>query len=155
MNTKYHASAGKPQLLYYGDCDGGGNNRLIEAKFEGDTLYPMRGRSCSVHAMPDLAERFSTFREFAAADLMAVYPPQQLAEALRLEAKVLESGVLMNDGGGRFTFSPLPRLAQASPACGIAVIDSNGDGNLDLFLAQNFFGPNWKPAACMVESACS
>ena len=138
---EYHASAEKPILLYYGDCDGSGNNHLIEAGFEGDTLYPMRGRSCSVHAMPGLAQRFETFRDFAAADLAAVYPAQHLSKALRLEAKVLESGVLTNDGNGRFTFSPLPRLAQASPVCAIAVIDANGDGNLDLYLAQNFFGP--------------
>ena len=141
LNTKYRASPEKPLLLYYGDCDGSGSKHIIEAAFEGDTLYPVRGRSCSVHAMPGLARRFGTFRDFAIADLAAVYPAQRLSQALRLEVKVLESGILMNDGTGRFTFSPLPRMAQVSPACGIAVTDANGDGNLDLYLVQNFFGP--------------
>jgi hypothetical protein len=49
--------------------------------------------------------------------------------------------VLLNDGLGRFSFQPLPRLAQAAPAFGIALEDMDGDGHLDLLLAQNFYSP--------------
>lgn len=44
-------------------------------------------------------------------------------------------------GTARFTFQPLPRLAQISPVFGSAVFDANGDGHPDLALAQTFFGP--------------
>ena len=36
---------------------------------------------------------------------------------------------------------PLPRLAQASPGFGVALTEINGDAYCDLYLVQNFFGP--------------
>ena len=141
LNTKYHASSEHPIRLYYGDYDGGGTKRLIEAEFDGDTLFPVRGKSCSTHAIPSLANRFNRFAEFARADLTTIYSKQHLDRALRLEVNRLESGVFLNDGSGKFTFNSLPTLAQVSPVRGIALTDIDSDGNLDAILAQNFFGP--------------
>ena len=42
LNTKYRASPEHPQVLYYGDFDGSGQARIIEAEYEGDVLYPVR-----------------------------------------------------------------------------------------------------------------
>ena len=53
----------------------------------------------------------------------------------------LQSGLLINDGQGQFTFRPLPRIAQIAPGFGVALADVNADGNVDLCLAQNFFTP--------------
>jgi hypothetical protein len=49
----------------------------------------------------------------------------------------LESGVWLNDGHARFTFHPLPRLAQNAPTFGIVVTEIDGDGHPDLLIAQN------------------
>lgn len=141
LNTKYHASIDHPTTIYYGDLDGSGKNRIVEAEFEGDTCYPVRGRSCSSRAMPELADRFPRFTDFALASLQDIYTPRRLAEARKVEANTLESSVLINDGSGQFQFTPLPRLAQAAPSFGAALVDIDGDGNLDLCLAQNFYGP--------------
>ena len=69
LNTKYKASATHPELLFYGDLDGSGKPNIVEAKFEKDTLYPVRGLSCSSHAMPEVRKRLPTFRAFASASL--------------------------------------------------------------------------------------
>jgi len=141
LNSKYHASKEKPYLAYFGDLDGSGVPRFVEACHEGNLLFPVRGKSCSTHAMPSLAKRFSTFHAFASAKFHDIYTPSRLKSALRFEINELASGCLINDGKGRLTFRALPRIAQASTVFGIAFGDIDSDGHQDLALAQNFFSP--------------
>ena len=139
LNTKYHATVEKPVLLYYGDFDGSGKRCLVEAEFEDETLFPVRGKSCSTHAMPHLGEKFTTFHDFALASLSDIYTPGCLQNALRLEANTFESGLLLNDGCGRFEFIALPELVQVSPGFGVVLTEVDGDGNADLYVVHNFF----------------
>ncbi len=140
-NTKYRASADHAALLYFGDLDGTGALRIVEAK-EADELLPVRGLSCSSHAMPSLGERIPTYDLFARSTLEEIYTPECLAEAGRLEANELETGLWINESTPeqpRFRWQQLPRLVQAAPSFGAVLEDFDGDGDLDLFLAQNFF----------------
>jgi YD repeat-containing protein len=142
LNTKYHASPARPVTLYYGDMhQGGGGLNLIEATYEGEVLYPVRGKSCSTGAMPLIAEKFKTYASFASASVFDIYQPNVLADSTRMTANMLSSGVFLNDGQGRFEYKPLPRIAQVSPGYGVAAQDFNGDGNADICFVQNFFGP--------------
>ena len=141
LNTKYKASAKAPELLYYGSLGGSRQPRLIEAKFEDGTCYPRRGFSCSSHAMPMLKDKLKTFHNFASATLNELYNSANLSRSLKLEATTLESGILRNDGTGRFEFKPFPRLAQIAPSFGVVMAELTGDGAVDVCLAQNFFGP--------------
>jgi hypothetical protein len=141
LNTKYHATPERPIRVYYGDFDGSGTRQIVEASFEGETLFPIRGKSCSTAAMPMLARRFTTFDAFARATLAEIYEPKCLTEALKLEATELSGGAFLNDGTGRFEFVPFPRAAQVSIGFGIAAADVDADGNVDVYLVQNFFHP--------------
>ncbi len=141
LNTKYHASKHKPYMLYFGDLDGSGVPRIVEACHENGILFPVRGKSCSTRAMPSLGDKFTTFHAFASATLPQIYAPNRLDSAQRLIINELASGLLLNDGKGRFSFRPLPRLAQVSAVFGLAFSDFNADGNMDLALAQNFYSP--------------
>ena len=141
LNTKYHATKEKPVLLYYGDFEGTGEKQIVEAEFEEDTLFPIRGKSCSSNAMPTLAEKFDTYSAFASASLVEIYTPTCINESARYECNTLESGVLFNDGTGKFEFIALPRFAQLSPSFGVLATEIDGDGYPDLYLAQNFFTP--------------
>jgi hypothetical protein len=141
LNTKYHASSDKPALLYYGDFQGNGIKRIVEAEFEDDNLFPVRGKSCSTAAMPALASKFKTYNAFALAELTDIY---SLKEASRFEARVLESGFLINDGNGTFTFRPMPHLAQISPIQGMIFEDFTGNGFQDLAIVQNFYNPQFE-----------
>ena len=134
-NTKYKASAEHPVRLYFGDFDDNGTRDLVEAKYEGDDLLPVRGRSCSSQAMPFLAEKFPTYDAFASSVLGEIYPQQKLASCGQLEATTLASCLLRNDGTGRFTVEVLPRRAQIAPIFGMVAL-----GDL-LVCAQNSFAP--------------
>jgi hypothetical protein len=137
LNTKYHDSA----RIYYGDFDGSGKGQIVEAKVGDGSLLPVRGKSCSQNAMPSLREKFPTFHSFASATLEDIYTEPKLASALMHEVTELRSGVLWNEGSGKFTFAPLPRLAQVAPVFGIALTDVDADGWCDVFLVGNFYGP--------------
>jgi hypothetical protein len=91
--------------------------------------------------MPSLANRFKTYREFALASLDQIYTPQCLEKAQKCVATTLESGVLLNDGKGRFTFRALPKMAQDAPGFGVVFTHLDSDGAPDLVLAQNFYSP--------------
>ena len=140
-NTKYHASPKKPFLLFAADFDGNGSCDLVEAEYEGDTLYPVRGRSCSSLAMPFIKEKFATFHDFASADLNQIYSAEKLNEASAFTLTHLDSSLLVNDGQGRFSIEPLPELTQVAPGFGIVAEDFDGDGNLDIVMVQNFYSP--------------
>ncbi|MDA7680311.1 FG-GAP-like repeat-containing protein [bacterium] len=143
LNTKYgKASAKKPAALYYGDMDGTGKPHLVEAKPGNADSLPIRGLSCSATAMPLLGKKFPTFRAFASADLVDIYTPKRLNEAHNFEANTFESGILINeslDGNTQFRWQPLPALAQSTPGYGVATVDSNGDGNSDIFSVGNLY----------------
>ena len=141
QNTKYHATAEKPELLYYGTFDDTGKPRIIEAKFEDETCLPRRGYSCSSNAMPALRAKLPTFHSFASKSLESIYSASRLESALRLEANTLDSGIFFNDGDQGFRFVALPRIAQAFPVNAIAVEDFNADGKPDIFLAGNSHSP--------------
>ncbi|NIP95104.1 MAG: CRTAC1 family protein, partial [Akkermansiaceae bacterium] len=140
FNTKYHASADHPALLYYGKF-GTDKMRLVEAEYEGETLFPVRGKSCSTRAIPHLADKFQTFHSFALAELDQIYTKPVIKDALEFSATTLASGVFLNDGGGKFDFRELPRLAQIAPSFGVVISELDGDGIPDLYLAQNFYNP--------------
>ena len=90
--------------------------------------------------MPSVREQFKTYHDFAIADLNTIYG-KRLDSALRLEINTPETGMFINDGNGKFSFRPLPHIAQISPTMGIAATHLDGDGIPDLVLAQNFFLP--------------
>jgi enediyne biosynthesis protein E4 len=61
-----------------------------------------------------------------------------LQRAIVGEANTLDHFLLMNRGD-RFEAVPLPQQAQLAPAFHVGAADVDGDGEEDLFLAQNFF----------------
>ena len=138
QNTKYHASVKKPIRIYYGDYEGDGSKSIVEAKYENGVLLPIRGKSCSTSAIPSLGEKFKTFHQFASSSLSDIYTPARLKGSAVFEANELSSGILVNNGKGSFTFKALPSAAQNAPIFGLNFCDVNGDGNLDLYAAQNF-----------------
>lgn len=141
LNSRYQPSPDEPCQLYYGDFAGTGEPQIIEAHATRSGVFPIRGMGAFERAFPRLRERFPTHHLYARATLADIFGAPALNAALKLQVSYAQSSVLRNQGRGTFTLEPLPRLAQIAPSQGVALADVNADGNLDVLLAQNFFGP--------------
>lgn len=138
QNTKYHATPKHPHRLYYDDFDNSGTIDLVEAEFEGDTEYPVRGRSCSSRCMPFIADKYKTYHDFSLATVADIYQTKSVQRPAK-EVNFLQSAVFWNEGDQGFTIAALPSLAQISPSYGIAANDFDGDGQADILMVGNFF----------------
>lgn len=136
-NTKYHTSKEYPHRLYYSDFDENGTLDLVEAEYEGDTEYPVRGRSCSSHTMPFIADKFETFEGFATASLTDIYEDTIKEKDVR-EVTELRTSILWNDGDG-FRVEAFEDLVQLSPTFSAIAADFDLNGTQDIFFANNFF----------------
>ena len=141
LNTKYHASATEPTILFAGDFDGGGNMRLIEAQSENGKILPIRGRSKLGYAFPWITKKFPTFKAYSEATVDDIFGADKIAGVRKLAATELASGIFLQQANGTFKFQPLPRDAQLAPINAIVARDLDGDGQLDLVGVGNNFGP--------------
>jgi enediyne biosynthesis protein E4 len=142
LNTPYRASPERPTQLFVSEHPDGGAPRLIEAYYEGDTLYPRRSRKELAAIFPAVARRFPRNDVFARASLEQILGAETLSGATRFTAAELRSGVFLSQPDGRYRFQPLPRLAQVAPFQGVATGDFDGDGFADIYAVQNSYAPS-------------
>lgn len=140
-NTPWESgrSPGHPLRLYHGDVVGDGIHQVLEAYFDtGLNKYvPWRSLPALAKSLPFLSERYPSNQAFSTVGIEE-FLAERLANAKVLEATTLESMLFLNRGD-HFEARALPIEAQFAPAFGVTAGDFNGDGTIDLVLAQNFF----------------
>lgn len=134
------AGADRPVALYYGEfaLDGIVQTLLASEDPHLAAMTPWAERGRVAGAMPAVGASLASYHAYGRASVKEVLGPGY-ESARRLEAGTFDSTVFLNRGD-HFEARPLPAEAQYSPAFGVSVADFDGDGNEDLFLAQNFFG---------------
>jgi enediyne biosynthesis protein E4 len=138
-NTKYQRYRAQPLGIYYGDFRDDGAVETIEAHFDPNLgkIVPWPDFASAAQAFPWIREAFGNYQAYSLASIEEILG-NHFAKAKELQATWLESTVFLNRGG-RFEAHVLPLEAQFAPAFGVSVADFDGDGNEDIFLAQNFF----------------
>ena len=101
--------------------------------------YPFAGLATLGGAIYTLGTQFPTYASFVNAPVGQVFTPSHLKQAIHYQADTFASVYLHNNGGGKFTSSSLPNLAQISPIKAIVPHDVDGDGHLDLIVAGNLY----------------
>jgi len=141
LNSKYQQSYSreKPLRITYGDFDENGVLDIVEYHFDKQTgkLVPERGRSCTSRAMDFIGKSNPTFNTFGSRSLEEIYGTC-LKEGKVVEANTLAHMVFLNRGD-KFEGRQMPTESQFSPVFGVNVADFDGDGDEDVFVAQNFF----------------
>ena len=139
QNNKYQSYRSQPLRLYYGDFAESGGVDILEAYYDPAMakIVPWQHFGRIGPAMPFVAGRYHTFREFSEASVEEILG-EKARGANELQANWLESTVFLNRGD-HFEAHPLPMEAQLSPAFALCVADIDNDGKEDLFISQNFF----------------
>jgi hypothetical protein len=147
LNSYYRGSRKYPVGVIAGDFDNNGSydtflSLFLRTSQEDTTLasFPVHGRDDLIKQMLPMRARFPTFRSLAVARAEKLFTPEELKRALRYEANEFRSGVFINSGDGKFTFSPLPVMAQLSSLNGIVADDFDGDGFIDIAASTNDYG---------------
>jgi hypothetical protein len=152
QNSRYEGEydAEHPLRIYYGDFNEMGRTEIVEAHqdFLTQKWLPDRDLADSAAAVPYIRGRIPNIKAFSEADVFQIYG-DKLTNAPFVEAHELRHMLFLNRGD-HFEAVPLPAEAQLAPAFGITVADFDGDGNDDVFLAQNYFSS--RPAGDSVRS---
>jgi hypothetical protein len=139
LNYAYTTSKESKFGVYAAPFTGGRTTDIVLTKEIGGTEYPFGGLATLASEIYTLAVQFPTFGSFAGVSINQAFSPAQLTQALHYQADTFASVFLHNDGGGHFTASPLPNLAQIAPIKGLIAHDVDGDGHLDLIVAGNLY----------------
>lgn len=144
-NSFYRASEKYPVHITAADFDKNGSLDAFPSLFLPDKKgemkeFPAQTRDDIVKQMISMRIRFQNYKTYAEATMDKLFTPEQMKNALRLEANTFRSVYMRNDGNGKFTMVPLPQQAQFSVLNGMSVADYDGDGNLDVVINGNDYG---------------
>jgi hypothetical protein len=143
-NFQIKPTSEEPATIYASDFDNNGS-------VDGVMCYYIKGQNAPLYSKLDLesqltiiGNKYPDHQSFANQTITDIFPDKVLEDALMLKATNLSSSYLENLGNSQFRLSDLPEAAQLSPIYSIASGDYNGDGNMDLILAGNFYGSRLK-----------
>jgi hypothetical protein len=136
-NQSVRASRFRPHVLIAGNFGGQGLG-LVLAQLDSASgkEMPLETFARIGIAVPSAKERIASFTAYATSTVDQVLG-EHAAAGVRVGATTYDHLILMNRGS-RFEARSLPDVAQLAPAFAPVVADFDGDGNEDVFLAQNF-----------------
>lgn len=137
LNSYFKASASRPITMYVNDFDLNGSVEQIICAYNGDKSYPVAMKDDIVKQIPSLASKFKKFEDYKDATIEDIFPSEILQNSVKLNAKYMQSCVMINTGHGSFRLTPLPIEAQFSPVYAICAEDFDHDGICDILIGGN------------------
>jgi hypothetical protein len=123
--------------MYVNDFDLNGRVEQVICSYSSDTLYPVVLKDDLISQIPVLASRYQRYSDYAGQTMQDIFDPETLERSIVLTASVLESCVMINEGGSSLRLEKLPVQAQYAPVFAMLAEDLDGDGKCDLVLGGN------------------
>ncbi len=139
LNSRFRATEDKPVCMYVNDFDQNGTLEQVVCTYNGDISYPMALRHDLVSQIPSLKKKYLKYENYKNQTVTEIFTPEQMKNALKLDAYNFSTSILINDGHGNFAIRALPVEGQFSATYGIEIADFNEDGNQDILLGGNFY----------------
>ncbi len=137
LNTFFKASSDKPVIMYVNDFDLNGSIEQIICTYNGDKSYPIAMKNDLVAQIPSLENKYQKFDDYKEATPEDIFPDDILNRSVKLNARIMESCLMINNGKGTFSLTPLPAEAQFSPVYSVAADDFDNDGTCDIIIGGN------------------
>jgi hypothetical protein len=137
-NTSTPADSAHPLVMLHGPFGTAGEEEIVLAREDSRLkgISPLNGYQRMRVVFSDLSSRIRTFGEYADATVEQVLG-RAMSKAQRSEITSLSHMLFLNRGD-HFDAVPLPVESQFAPAFSVGIADFDGDGNEDVYLAQNF-----------------
>jgi hypothetical protein len=139
LNYTYTTSKESTFGVYAHNFTGNQTTDIVLTQKVGGAEYPVAGMAPLGREVYPTAVKFPTYGSFARATIPQLFGAAQLQQSLHYEVDTFASIYLHNDGGGTFSASSLPSLAQVSLIRAILAPDVDGDGHRDLIVAGNLY----------------
>lgn len=142
LNNYYNVSVSQPLTLCAKDFDNNGSVDAIlscYSKSEDGTMksFPAHFWDDLNSQSPKFRKKFESYRQFANETTDQFFSPDDLKDALKLDANYMATAYIQNNGGGKFSIKALPVAVQVAPVNGMIAEDVDRDGNLDLLMVGN------------------
>ena len=137
LNSRFKASDDRPVTMYVNDFDRNGSIEQIICAYNGEKSYPLVLRHDLMAQIPSLKKKYLKYEDYKDQTIHDLFTEEEMQNAHKLSAYELSTGVIINDGTGKFAFKALPAEAQFSVAYAIEVFDFDGDGKIDILLGGN------------------
>ena len=144
LNSRFKASPEHPITLYSKDFDGNGFvDPILTFRRNDGKDYPYALRHNLIEQIKALTKKFPDYQSFKDASISDMFPAEALEESNQMEANMLQSILVVNEGNFNFKIQELPVAAQFSTIYAIESHDFDQDGDQDIVLGGNLY--NVKP----------
>lgn len=138
-NLPYKTDYDHPAKMWIHDFDNNGTIEQVVTRYRDGGDYPIHMKRELTGQLVSLKKENLKASDYANRTIKQLFPDNIIQNAIVKTARISESVIAVNEGGGKFTIKKLPVRTQLSCICGITCEDVNNDGYLDLVMGGNNF----------------